>query len=104
MGSLKFSFLTNLRSVALRIHNLSYLLHSELDRQLGDTQCEINGKFTIATELFNFKICLFCHLTVTKLSNYADHETKIMHRLQNLILTHTKVLLDVMEYSAELDW
>ena len=38
------------------------------------------------------------------LYNFADYETKIMHRLQNLILTHTKVLLDVMEYCAELDW
>ncbi|ESO92536.1 hypothetical protein LOTGIDRAFT_233005 [Lottia gigantea] len=46
----------------------------ELDTLLGDTQCEI-----------------------------IDHETNIMHRLQNTILEHSKVLNDVMEYTAELD-
>ncbi|XP_078354214.1 mutS protein homolog 5-like isoform X2 [Oculina patagonica] len=46
----------------------------ELDNLLGDTQCEI-----------------------------TDHETAIMHRLQTVILEHTKVLMDVMECSAELD-
>lgn len=34
----------------------------------------------------------------------SDHETAIMHRLQTVILEHTKVLLDVMECCAELDW
>ena len=33
-----------------------------------------------------------------------DHETAIMHRLQTVILEHTKVLMDVMECCAELDW
>ncbi|XP_032221965.2 mutS protein homolog 5 isoform X2 [Nematostella vectensis] len=46
----------------------------ELDSLLGDTQCEI-----------------------------TDHETAIMHRLQSTILERTKVLLDVMECTAELD-
>lgn len=46
----------------------------ELDNLLGDTQCEI-----------------------------TDHETAIMHRLQTVILEHTKVLMDVMECCAELD-
>jgi len=34
----------------------------------------------------------------------TDHETAIMHRLQTVILEHTKVLIDVMECCAELDW
>lgn len=46
----------------------------ELDNLLGDTQCEI-----------------------------TDHETAIMHRLQTVILEHTKVLVDVMDCCAELD-
>ncbi|XP_046851108.1 mutS protein homolog 5-like [Xenia sp. Carnegie-2017] len=46
----------------------------ELDRLLGDTLCEI-----------------------------TDHETAIMHRLQNIVLEHTDLLLKVMEYAAELD-
>ncbi|KAK6178854.1 hypothetical protein SNE40_011344 [Patella caerulea] len=46
----------------------------ELDTLLGDTQCEI-----------------------------IDHETSIMHRLQNTILEHSQVIYDVMEYAAELD-
>lgn len=35
---------------------------------------------------------------------FSDHETAIMHRLQTVILEHTKVLMDVMECCAELDW
>ncbi|XP_066299080.1 mutS protein homolog 5-like [Branchiostoma lanceolatum] len=46
----------------------------ELDALLGDTQCEI-----------------------------TDHETSIMHKLQNTILDHAAVLLDVMECVAEMD-
>ncbi|XP_023239367.1 mutS protein homolog 5-like isoform X4 [Centruroides sculpturatus] len=46
----------------------------ELDSLLGDTQCEI-----------------------------TDHETRIMHKLQNVILEASNVLLNVMNYSAELD-
>lgn len=46
----------------------------ELDILLGDTLCEI-----------------------------TDHETAIMHRLQNIILEHTDLLMKVMEYTAELD-
>jgi len=46
----------------------------ELDSLLGDTQCEI-----------------------------TDHETAIMHRLQTVVLEHTKVLMDVMDCCAELD-
>ncbi|XP_035698854.1 mutS protein homolog 5-like [Branchiostoma floridae] len=46
----------------------------ELDALLGDTQCEI-----------------------------TDHETSIMHKLQNTILDHATVLLDVMECVAEMD-
>ncbi|XP_067137660.1 mutS protein homolog 5-like isoform X3 [Centruroides vittatus] len=46
----------------------------ELDSLLGDTQCEI-----------------------------IDHETWIMHKLQNVILETSNVLLNVMNYSAELD-
>ncbi|KAL5016536.1 hypothetical protein ScPMuIL_006125 [Solemya velum] len=46
----------------------------ELDQLLGDTQCEI-----------------------------TDHETSIMHRLQNMILEHSNVLMDVMDLAAELD-
>ncbi|XP_077981938.1 mutS protein homolog 5-like [Glandiceps talaboti] len=46
----------------------------ELDAILGDTQCEI-----------------------------TDHETGIMHRLQNTILEHCDVLYSVLEYAAELD-
>ena len=33
-----------------------------------------------------------------------DHETAIMHRLQEVVLGHSSVLLQVMEHSAELDW
>ncbi|XP_013398574.1 mutS protein homolog 5 [Lingula anatina] len=46
----------------------------ELDHLLGDTQCDI-----------------------------TDHETSIMHRLQNTILEHCKVLLDIMDLTAHLD-
>ncbi|XP_025111606.1 LOW QUALITY PROTEIN: mutS protein homolog 5-like [Pomacea canaliculata] len=46
----------------------------ELDAMLGDTLCEIK-----------------------------DMETSIMHRLQNAIVDSSQVLLDVMEYAAELD-
>ncbi|XP_078658061.1 mutS protein homolog 5-like isoform X1 [Branchiostoma floridae x Branchiostoma belcheri] len=46
----------------------------ELDALLGDTQCEI-----------------------------TDHETSIMHKLQNTILDHASVLLDVMDCVAEMD-
>ncbi|XP_067679638.1 mutS protein homolog 5-like [Haliotis asinina] len=46
----------------------------ELDRLLGDTMCDI-----------------------------TDHETSILHRLQNKILEHTDVLYLVMEHAAELD-
>ncbi|KAK7501052.1 hypothetical protein BaRGS_00007537, partial [Batillaria attramentaria] len=46
----------------------------ELDNMLGDTLCDIK-----------------------------DIETSIMHRLQNTIIEHSAVLLDVMEYAAELD-
>lgn len=45
-----------------------------MDLLLGDTQCEI-----------------------------IDHETKIMHKLQNVILEASNVLLNIMDYSAELD-
>ena len=34
----------------------------------------------------------------------VDHETAIMHRLQEVVLEHTPLLLSVMEHSAELDW
>lgn len=46
----------------------------ELDRLLGDTQCDIQ-----------------------------DQETSIMHKLQNSILEHTKALLEVLELCGELD-
>ncbi|XP_060085682.1 mutS protein homolog 5-like [Ylistrum balloti] len=46
----------------------------ELDRLLGDTQCEI-----------------------------TDQENSIMHKLQNTILEHSRVLVDVMDLCAELD-
>ncbi|XP_077862967.1 mutS protein homolog 5-like [Saccoglossus kowalevskii] len=46
----------------------------ELDAMLGDTQCEI-----------------------------TDHETSIMHRLQDTVLEHSQVLFAVMEHAAELD-
>ncbi|XP_076335549.1 mutS protein homolog 5-like isoform X2 [Tachypleus tridentatus] len=46
----------------------------ELDNLLGDTQCEIR-----------------------------DHETQIMHRLQNIILEVSNVFTDVVTYSAQLD-
>ncbi|XP_041360061.1 mutS protein homolog 5-like [Gigantopelta aegis] len=46
----------------------------ELDNLFGDTLCDI-----------------------------TDMETSIMHRLQNIILEHSKVILDVMEHVAELD-
>ncbi|EDO48759.1 predicted protein [Nematostella vectensis] len=38
-----------------------------------------------------------------KSASTRDHETAIMHRLQSTILERTKVLLDVMECTAELD-
>ena len=44
-----------------------------------------------------FKFIVFFFLS-------SDHETAIMHRLQTVILEHTKVLMDVMECCAELDW
>ncbi|XP_014674149.1 PREDICTED: mutS protein homolog 5-like [Priapulus caudatus] len=46
----------------------------ELDQRLGDTQCEI-----------------------------TDHETRIMHRLQDTILKRAEALRDVMTYTAQLD-
>nr|XP_047123361.1 mutS protein homolog 5 isoform X2 [Hydra vulgaris] len=46
----------------------------ELDLKVGDIQCEIR-----------------------------DHETTIMHRLQDVILEHTGTLINVVEVSAELD-
>ncbi|XP_022252966.1 mutS protein homolog 5-like isoform X2 [Limulus polyphemus] len=46
----------------------------ELDSLLGDTQCEIR-----------------------------DHETQIMHRLQNIILEVSNVFTDIVTYSAQLD-
>ncbi|XP_033111357.1 mutS protein homolog 5-like [Anneissia japonica] len=46
-----------------------------LDEKLGDTQCVI-----------------------------TDHETQIMHRLQNSILERSAVLLKVMDFAAEIDW
>lgn len=46
----------------------------ELDTLLGDTQCEI-----------------------------TDQENSIMHKLQNTILEHSRVLIDVMDLCAELD-
>jgi len=33
-----------------------------------------------------------------------DMETAIMHRLQNSILQQSTLLLDVVQYAAELDW
>lgn len=33
-----------------------------------------------------------------------DHETAIMHRLQEVVVERTRSLLAVMEISAELDW
>ncbi|XP_070564390.1 mutS protein homolog 5-like isoform X2 [Ptychodera flava] len=38
-----------------------------------------------------------------KTASTRDHETTIMHRLQNIILEHSKVLNAVLEYAAELD-
>ena len=34
----------------------------------------------------------------------TDHETQIMHRLQDTILEHCQGLVDVTQYMAELDW
>ena len=34
----------------------------------------------------------------------ADFETEIMHRLQNSVLQESSLLLDVVQYAAELDW
>ena len=34
----------------------------------------------------------------------ADHETAIVHRLQEVILEHASSLLTVVELTAELDW
>lgn len=34
----------------------------------------------------------------------SDHETIIMHRLQDTVLEHSAVLSHVMEHTAELDW
>lgn len=68
--------LPNLDFVFLSNNTAHYRSDStrELDVLLGDTQCEI-----------------------------TDHETSIMHRLQNLILEHSQVLLDVLQVCAELD-
>jgi len=38
------------------------------------------------------------------MANAADCETLIMHRLQNTILDLSQVLVDVMDYCAQLDW
>lgn len=46
----------------------------ELDSLLGDTQSEI-----------------------------CDHETGIMHRLQNLILGHTQTIIEILEFCSEID-
>ena len=35
---------------------------------------------------------------------FIDHETAIMHRLQNMILEHSNVFIDVMDLCAQLDW
>jgi len=34
----------------------------------------------------------------------TDMETAIMHRLQNSILQQSSLLIDVVQYAAELDW
>ena len=41
---------------------------------------------------------------LTAVLSLVDHETAIMHRLQEVVLEHTPLLLSVMEHSAELDW
>ncbi|CAH1773170.1 unnamed protein product [Owenia fusiformis] len=66
----------NLEFVFMSSNMVHYKSEStkELDLLLGDVQCEI-----------------------------ADQETVIMHRLQNTILEHSQVLLDVMDCAAELD-
>ena len=49
-------------------------------------------------------MCDFCYYIYHSLILFADHETAIMHRLQTVVLEHTKVLMDVMDCCAELDW
>ena len=65
-----------------------------------------------------YKVCSFrAHLwgqkiTKTHLNTFefvflrflTDHETAIMHRLQEVILEHASSLLTVVELTAELDW
>ncbi|XP_074643458.1 mutS protein homolog 5-like [Tubulanus polymorphus] len=57
-----------------KMHHFKSEATKELDILLGDTQCEI-----------------------------TDHETNIMHRVQDLILQLSPVLINVMDYAAELD-
>ena len=87
----------------------------ELDLILGDTHSEIAGNsqpnpqhgkmfyhshsitkiiLNFKNKELNWKMCLV----------FLDHETGIMHRLQNTILEHSAVLVDVMRLAAELDW
>lgn len=73
-------------------------IYIELDNALGDTQCEIQG---IASTL-----CVppsVPHLPPPPPLS-IDHETAIMHRLQEVILEHSTALLTVVELVAELDW
>lgn len=76
---------------------MSYPLFSELDSTLGDTQCDIQG---------NQDDTLLPHTLPLSLPPFhsTDHETAIMHRLQEVILEHSTALLTVVELVAELDW
>ena len=102
--------------------------HTEMDTVLGDTQCEIQGEHLIGVNMAmkDSRFWFYAPVDIIFISQWSrnklkysditflgiflplsyplDHETAVMHQLQEVILAKAGSLIRVMDLSAELDW